>query len=280
MTIAVVWQEEGRLWSAADTRLVAGTQDRPTTDIASKIYSIPIAVAAFGPDGFLRKPHYWTQYGFVYAGAALPASMTAIMASTLLQKLARPGVQVSQPRFEDISELVFRLAKRFMGERQALLPEDRRRADDGLFSAALFGWCVYECRYKVAHIEGSKIMDRWEARLNFPTRPSVDGDPWLVLGTGAQKFNPMFDEWRSSGQAITKLVPRRVIEQMVLEGADPTVGGATSLGMAHEFGFELFCGLEKTQPNGPGARLVFNGLDLESEIGQVGEYLVLINGMA
>ena len=74
MTIAVVWQEDGFQWCAADTRLVAGDDDRLATEIAAKIYAIPVVVSAMA-NGFPRQPHYWTQYGFVYAGAALPAAM-------------------------------------------------------------------------------------------------------------------------------------------------------------------------------------------------------------
>jgi hypothetical protein len=75
MTIAVVWHEDGLLWCAADTRLVAGIDDKTTSEMAAKIYSIPLSISAFDPslDPSLasferRQPHYWTQYGFVYAG--------------------------------------------------------------------------------------------------------------------------------------------------------------------------------------------------------------------
>jgi hypothetical protein len=98
VTIAVVWQEDGFQWCAADTRLVAGDDDQRATEIAAKIYAIPVVVSAMG-NGFPRQPHYWTQYGFVYAGAALPAAMTAVTASTLLQKLTRPGDRANPPTF-------------------------------------------------------------------------------------------------------------------------------------------------------------------------------------
>jgi hypothetical protein len=45
MTIAVIWQEDGFQWCAADTRLVAA-DDEPTTEIATKIYAIPVVVSA------------------------------------------------------------------------------------------------------------------------------------------------------------------------------------------------------------------------------------------
>jgi hypothetical protein len=127
MTIAVIWQEDGFQWCAADTRLVAGSDDKPTTEIAAKIYAIPVVVGALDPELNTHEPYYWTQYGFVYAGAALPASMTAVSASTFLQKLARPGKRTDPPTFEQIAELVHRLAKRFMAERRRFDSEDPAR---------------------------------------------------------------------------------------------------------------------------------------------------------
>lgn len=105
MTIAVIWQEDGLQWCAADTRLVAGGDNETTTEIATKIYAIPVVVGALDLELKPRQPHYWTQYGFVYAGAALPASMTAVTPSTFLQKLARPGDRSAAPTFEQIVEI-------------------------------------------------------------------------------------------------------------------------------------------------------------------------------
>jgi hypothetical protein len=70
MTIAVIWQEDGHQWCAADTRLVSGTADQRMTEIASKIFVIPVAISALDPDHQPRVPHSWTQYGFVHSGAA------------------------------------------------------------------------------------------------------------------------------------------------------------------------------------------------------------------
>jgi len=60
------------LWCAADTRLAVGNDNKTTSDIAVKIYSIPVSTSAFDPNcapNFVglkrRQPHYWTQYGFV-----------------------------------------------------------------------------------------------------------------------------------------------------------------------------------------------------------------------
>ena len=174
MTIAVIWQEDGLLWCAADTRLVAGRDDRPTTEIAAKIYAIPVVVGALDMEHEPRQPHYWTQYGFVYAGAALPASMTAVTASTLLQKLAHPGDRTDPPRFEQIAALVHRLAKRFMEDRRRFGMEDRLRFEgDGIFSAAFFGWCPHEMKYKVAHIDGRTDAGGFRVELFYPPPPKM-----------------------------------------------------------------------------------------------------------
>lgn len=273
MTIAVIWQEDGYQWCAADTRLVAGSEDKPTTEIGSKIYVIPLIASAMIPESFVRAPHYSTQYGFVYAGAALPAAMTAITASTLLQKLARPGERANPPTFEEIAVFVHRLSRRFMSERRSFGAE-------ALFSAALFGWCPHAEQYRIAHIDGRDDCGSFRVELSYPEPPQNEGEPWLVLGTAKPKFEATLHSYTRSEQHITARIPRRVIERMVAEQSDPTVGGATSIGMAHEHGFELFFGLEPIVPGEPAARSIFNGLDLNSDVGSVGQYLVAINGMA
>jgi hypothetical protein len=273
MTIAVIWQEDGFQWCAADTRLVAGRDDKPTTEIATKIYAIPVVVGALDLELEPRQPHYWTQYGFVYAGAALSASMTAVTASTLLQKLARPGDRADPPTFEQLAKFVNRLAKRFMEERL-------RFGSDGIFQAPFFGWCPHAMKYKIAHIDGRIDSGSFRVELSYPPPPQTDGDPWLVLGTGASTFASTLAAYRQTEQHIRKRVPRRVIDKMVAEGPDQTVGGATSVGMAHQYGFELFYVVEPITPGQPAARGIFNGLDLDSEIGQIGQYIVAVRGLA
>lgn len=272
VTIAVVWQEDGFQWCAADTRLVAGDDDRPATEIAAKIYAIPVVVSAMG-NGFPSQPHYWTQYGFVYAGAALPATMTAVTASTLLQKLTRPGDREDPPTFEQIAEFVCRLAKRFMTER-------RQFGGDGIFSAMFFGWCPHKAIYKLAYINGRDDAGGFRVELTYPAPPQVDGDPWFILGSGDKMFKSTLAEYRNTERHITKRVPRRVIDKMVDEAPNRTVGGATSIGMARRNGFELFYVIEPITPGQPEALRIFNGLDLDTEIGPIGQYHVAITGLA
>jgi hypothetical protein len=268
MTLAVIWQEDGKQWCVADTRLVGGN-DRPTMEIAPKLFAIPVVVTALDSDYDSYEPHYRTQYGFVYAGAALPASMTAATASTFLQKLARPGRR-DPPTFEQIAELVHRLAKRFMADR-------RQFGSEGIFSAAFFGWCPHAMKYKIAHIDGRNDAGSFRVELSYPPPPQTDGDPWLVLGSGAPMFTSALAAYRSTERNITKrYVPRRVVDKIVSDGQEPTVGGATSIGMAHKYGFELCCAIEPGTPE----RVTFNGLDLETEVGDVGQYFVTVHAIA
>jgi hypothetical protein len=271
MTIAVIWQEEGLQWCAADTRLVADPANTPTTEIAAKIYAIPVVVRALGSEP--RQPHYWTQYGFVYAGAALPASLTAVTASTFLQQLARPGDRADPPTFEQVAQLVHRLAKRFMGDR-------RRFGGDGIFSAAFFGWCPHAMNYKIAYIDGRNDAVGFRVELSYPPPPQTIGAPWLVLGSAASTFKSTLKTYQDTEKYISKRVPRRVIDKMVADGPDPTVGGATSIGIAHQYDFELYCAVEPVTFGQPAARRIFNGLDLDTEVGQIGEYFVAIKGLA
>jgi hypothetical protein len=273
MTIAVIWQEDGLQWSAADTRLVAGRNNQPTTEIAAKIYAIPVVLVALDAALKPREPHYRTQYGFVYAGAALPASMTAVTASTFLQKLGHPGDRADPPTFEQIAGLVHRLANRFMAER-------RQFGGEGIFSAAFFGWCPHAMKYKIAHIDGRNDAGSFRVELFYPPPPETDGEPWLVLGSGAQEFKSTLAAYRAMESHITKRVPRRVIDKMVAEGQDRTVGGATSIGAAHQRGFELFYAVEPAASGQPAARRIFNGLDLDTDVQQVGNYIVAAQGIA
>ncbi|HEX6858812.1 MAG TPA: hypothetical protein VF138_01235 [Caulobacteraceae bacterium] len=273
MTIAVIWEEDGRQWCAADTRLVAGEQDTPMTEIGSKIYSIPVAASALTADAYARAPHFRTQYGFIYAGAVLPAVMTAITASTLLQQLARPGERANPPRFEEIASFVHRLSRRFMVER-------RWFGSDGLFSAALFGWCPYTSRYKIAHIDGRDDCSTFRVDLSYPSAPESEGEPWLILGSAAPTFLATLADYKATEPYIRKSLPRRAIEKMVADGTDATVGGTTSIGFAHQHGFEVVFSLEPVVIGEPAARRIFNGLDLDTDVGHVGQYFVALNGQA
>jgi hypothetical protein len=274
MTIAVIWQEDGFQWCCADTKLIAPPNNEPTTEIAAKIYAIPVVVRALDLEGLARQPHYGTQYGFVFAGSALPASMTAVTASTLLQQLARPGSRGDPPTFEQLAQLVHRLAKRFMEDSHRLLGYELA------FSAAFFGWCPHELKYKIAQIDGRNDAGIFRVELFYPPPPQSEGDPWLVLGSGAATFKATLDVYRDTEPHISKRVPRRVVDKMVSDGSDPTVGGAISIGAAHQNGFNLYYAVEPIVSGQPAARRIFNGLDLDTEIGQVGEYVVAAYGLA
>jgi hypothetical protein len=276
VTISVIWQEDGWLWCAADTRLVAGPNDITTTETAAKIYAIPVGISVFGDDGFPRKPNAWMQYGFTYAGAVMPATMTALTASTLLQNLLRTSDLAEPPAFEDIAQFICRLADRFMKERRNFARSESK--DEGVFSAAFFGWCQIEQRHKVALIEG-RIEGGFRAELQYPEPPKTDGEPWVVLGSAAKKFEQELVAYRDIEPRITLRQPRRVIEKMVADGADPTVGGATSIAAAHPHGFDLFYSVEAITLGLPQAQRIFNGLDLDTEIGQVGNYYVGMIGL-
>lgn len=273
MTIAVIWQEDGFQWCGADTRLVAdfnGNLNHPMTDMATKIYSIPVATSAIAFNASpeeVRRAHYWTEYGFVFAGAASPASMTAINASMVLRNLIRPGSRVNPPSFEDIAQLVTRLAKQFMRERRQL-------GSDGLFQAAFFGWCPHAERYKLAHIDG-RDDGGFRVDLHY-SDPPAEGEPWHILGSGKAAFE---NAWLqvSDNESTMKRKPFRAIQRMLGGEMDATVGGAVSLGFAHRHGFNPVYTLEQS---GFQTRSLFNGLDLDTDIGSVGQYTSGLLGIA
>lgn len=273
MTIAALWREDEFLWCAADSRLTVGDRkSQTTTDMMGKIFSIPLAVRAFGDDGLLRAPHYRTQYGFTYAGSASPALMTAATASTFFQNLARPGGQSNPPRFEQVAESLTRIAERFMRER-------RRLGANGLFSAAFFGWCPHSNSYKIAHIDGRDDAG-FRVELSYPSSPNSDGEPWLLLGDGQSSFNDRFSNWSSADSGVSSRIPRRIIEIMVADESIPTVGGSVSMGVAFPGGFDLFCSVEPIVSGHSAARRIFNGLDLDEDVGGIDGYIVATTGLA
>jgi hypothetical protein len=168
---------------------------------------------------------------------------------------------------------VKRLAHRFMHDK-------RRFGADGLFQAAFFGWCPHTNQYKVAYIDGRDDAESFRVELSYPAPPQTGNDPWLVLGSGANAFTATLARYRENEPHITKRIPRRVIDQMVVEEQDKTVGGAISIGAAHERGFELFYAVEPIVKGEPAARRIFNGLDLDTEVGKVGQYIVAAIGIA
>lgn len=275
MTIAVVWQEDELLWCAADTRIVAGKQSHAVTELAAKIFSIPVKAAALGEDG-PRSPHYATQYGVVFAGAVSPATLTVANASTLLQYLVRPGDRSDPPRFEEIARFFARLSEHYMKERRFHLGESR--LEDCVFFAAIFGWCPHTSSFKVALIEG-RTDAGFRVEISFPEAPNSQR-PWVVLGSAAASFWTIFEQYERSEQHGGKRIPRRVIQQMVENNVDATVGGSTSLGIAWQHGFELFYSVEPIVTNAPTSTRIFNGLDLDREVGQIGDYLVGMKGIA
>lgn len=247
-----------------------GEANKVITEVGSKICGVTMTVSDMPTPDFVRPPHYWTRYGFVFAGATAPATTTAITAASLLQSLARPGGQGNPPRFEEIAEFVSRLARKFMAERR---PFDA----DGLFSAGFFGWCPFEKIFKIAYIDG-RDDGVFRVDLSYPEQPASKAEPWLVLGSAKASF---WKAYRDQNVALgqTRWRPRRVIEHMVAQGNDPTVGGSTSVAAAVPNGLEFYATVEPNAPGGSDDRRVFNGLDLEHDVGALAQYVPAVGSL-
>lgn len=274
MTIAALWKEDNLLWCAADTRLVAGKSDDPTTESASKIFTVPLSTSAFDAEGSPRQPHYWTQYGFVYSGSALSAIMTVGNCTTLFQRLVSPGFELENPpHFHDVAACVKRISEHFMRERRSF-------GSDGLFDAVFFGWCPYAEDFKVALIEGRDDSGSFRVDLSYPEEPAVSGEPWVVIGSGKSSFEKALSTLKVGAAGFVKRVPKAAIEDMIAKSTDKTVGGAISLGAAHKRGFEVFSTIVPIVPGEPEAYQLFNGMDLARNVGSVGRYSANLTGLA
>jgi len=274
MTIVAVWEEDGHGWMAADTRF-ANDSGTITSDSGAKLYSLPIRCHRPGGDGSLRVAHWWSSYGFAFAGAVLPASMTAVTASTLLQQLVGPANTQLPPRFEEIAEFVRSIASKFAREHY-----DAHQREGALFSAGMLGWCPYDEKFKVAHISpfdgGGGTFDM---KVTFPAAPQ-SGEAWLLLGSEGAKLS--FDlEYQQVAHSRARR-PILAIENMIAKNGS-LVGGALSLAVCQPSspaGVTLLYRLLPQVPGAPAARRVFNGIDLDKELSQVGNYQVGVIGLA
>ena len=121
-------------------------------------------------------------------------------------------------------------------------------------------------KYKIAHIDGRDDAGSFRVELSFPPRPQTDGDPWLVLGSGASMFRRHSRRTEVRKGHITNQVPRRVIDKMVAEGREQRLAAVhPSARRIRRVRTVLRARAGRTRS--PAPRRIFNGLDLDTEVG-------------
>jgi len=274
MTIVAVWYEpqDKLLWAVADTRISQRGQSGGvivSTESGAKLLPLPVVCRVLGQDdGFLVAPYYTSNVGFVFAGSALAAGQTYLTAVTLLQNLATLGVK-NPPVLKDIAELVRRLAERFC--REVL---SGAAGGHGTFEACIFAWCQHNKRYEIHTLKPDN--DAGHFAIKMTSCVPRDEDDVVLLGSGAKEFRTRLAEIRKTGDATGRKLraPKLAVEAMIREESVDDVGGSLSIGFCSEHNFNLCSWVSPKVMGQPAARRTLNGIDLDTEVGLVGDLIV------
>jgi hypothetical protein len=279
MTVVAVWFEptDDAVWSVADTRISAvgasgGTIIR--TDSGAKLFSLPVVCRKMSTAETIHSnPHFSTSFGFSFAGDTLPATMTFATASTFLQNLVTSG-SANPPLLRDIARLVRTLAERY--SRESLAGSNGKY---GQFEAAIFGWCPHLARFAIYHLFPKLNSSSFsvEIKEHLP----VDESYVQILGSGRERLTAQIELIRANGDRFLRkgLVPKLAAEAIIEEDKGD-VGGSLSVGIATRWRYDLYSWVRPVEPGKPQAIFSFNGINLATEIENVGHYIIGLNGIA
>jgi hypothetical protein len=162
----------------------------------------------------------------------------------------------------EIAEMIRRVAERYVRELESP------------FELGLFGWCPTTKRYRVLVIE----PDRSAVPLGMRTREDdpMQSGAFTLLGSERAVMRESIAQVQAelAGQSLQRapiLALRRLLR---LRKEDGPIGGSLQMGRAHAPGLFLILG-NVGLGDLPLARS-YLGLNVDSEIGQVGHYMVNI----
>lgn len=278
MTIIAIWYEpsDDALWSIADTRIStpgATGNHIIRSDSGAKLFMLPIACRVVCSEADFRPlPYFVTTFGFAFAGDVLPASMTFGTASTMLQSLVSV-TKSSPPTLYDIAKLVSRVGERF--SRECL---GSSNGTYGKFEAAVFGYCAHLRKYAVYHL--TPTLDQSTFSISVTESLPEDNLGITILGNGKEELNTEIDYIQREGDPYQRSgrIPKLAVEAMVKKSNGP-IGGSLAIGIASRFNYDLYWWAQPLEYGKPQAIRSFNGIDLDEEIGVVGDYLIGMNGM-
>lgn len=285
MTIVAIWYEpsDNAIWCAADTRIsVPGRTGGVTvrTDSGTKIFSLPVqcTVIPSAPPIQLpqqRVPFFRQTYGFAFAGDLQSAMTTAATASTLLQQLEAVDAR-RPPSLNDVAIFVQKLAKRFSNE--ALTNSGHSY---GKFEASVFGYCPVSMRHEAYHLKPVSNGCSFDVCMQCHSTEELTLRP-LAFGSGSASFQSELEKLQTSGDlhSRTRRLPKIAVQILTEHGPVVDVGGDLSLGISSVHGFTIYRNVAPIEYGKPQARVTYNGIDIENEIGMVGACMVGMPGMA
>jgi hypothetical protein len=261
----------------ADTRIIRSVGN-VLTEHGPKILPIRIQGRQPGPSGFFDQDAFQTDIGFAYSGATLSALSAHALASALLGNLAAQ-TGTPPPSMSEIAFFIGGVSAEYMREVGQL------NGNNALFGAIVFGFCHatrqlrgFEIRPRLNHSPFTCDVVEHDLQQNNSIviigscpdllRRRIEVDRAAAIEQG--NIHPVIDIDR----------PARVLQALIDEGADPSVGGMIQQGWATAAGFEVVAKLRPITPRPPSSRnaglfvLGFDAMDVQ----QIGDYAVLLTG--
>lgn len=269
MTAVAIWNDGGRLWAAADTRISVDRTNGRTikTDAASKLLALPVLCMPLRQMfGVEYTPHSQRTYGIAFAGDVVPALMTYATAVACFSDLQ--AHDPAEPALRDIANFVRRTGTSF--GREAAHAINRQKLP---FEMAVFGWCprlhglaIYSLRPST---DDPLILSIEE------TRPHPAG-PLVTLGSRGPQLAEGVDSLRHGNTNVALgHLPRVALDQLIAgAGFTDDVGGSVSYGIADARGFQLAMKVHPTEGTMENAHVTFNNINVDGELGNVGHYKI------
>ncbi|ADH87937.1 hypothetical protein Snov_0604 [Ancylobacter novellus DSM 506] len=257
MTCIAIWYEafDKVLWAVGDTRTI-NHLNGSLSEASAKIFPLTVKCFVPGTSGFFDNLRLSRTLGFAFAGNTFSALQTYSALNAALQHMiGLPDLPL--PSMADVAMLAQRLGTRYFVE--TLRP----------FEMAVFGCCPASNTLQVFHLE-------WDAsRLMFDLRslPETTSASPLLLGSHKPEIAEAIAELDAKAEHALRRTPSRVLASIIREGRFPDVGGTLQIGTTRGREFGLMSYMQPSG-NGPQCAMVFLGLDVETDLGQVGAFKV------
>jgi len=272
MTLVAIWYEkfDGALWAIADTRVGArheGQSGREVlTEHAAKLFPLHLVCLQPGASGFFDDVSFARSFGFAFAGDSLPATMTYAVTSACLNGLtALRGAAL--PSLDDVAACIHRIAKKFLSRH-------------GInFEIAVFGWCPIHDSPKVFRVTARTLSGTPDVKVDqfdLMARGEV-----LLLGAHKEEVHEHIERFASSNGTSVLRIPKQVLRELVKSHRFDEIGGHIQEGLAgHDKNFRLMYSFQPYEEGQARAGRFIMGLDIDEDIGLIGNHKIGAIGMA
>jgi hypothetical protein len=277
MTLVAVWRAENRLMSIADTRIIIRGTGNVLTEHGPKILPLKVRGRRPGASGFIDQDAFQFDIGFAYSGATLSALSAHALASALLGNLAGPTG--SPPSMTEIAYFIGRVSAEYMREVGQL------NGNGALFSAIVFGFC--HVTHQLRGFEIKPRLNHSPFTCDIVEHPLQQNNSIVVIGSRPDLLRERIEADREAAieRGDTHPIldmdrPTRVLQTLIDEEVDPSVGGIIQQGWATPAGFELVAKMRPITPRPPSPRnagLFVLGFDI-MDIQQIGANIISLIG--